>query len=168
LVYVKKFSKAALSALFKGLSRAISPLASALSSALALVLNLAFILAFLGAAAFSGQARADCQETSASADAAIEESRARYEYRGSFPDPAQTAQALDDCLSGLVGYPIDLSLDLGPLPNLSEITDRVCREARQAALNKIPLKTPVFVRAWIMKSAILSPTLPARIRKALE
>ena len=113
-------------------------------------------------------AQADCQETDITADAAMEDAKERYESRDGFANATETREAWDSCLSGLFGYSMVFGPVLAPLPDLGEVTDRLCRQTRQLVLDKMPLPAPLIRRALSGKAISNSSSLADELARALE
>lgn len=124
---------------------------------------LAFLLIFSPGALLAG-----CQETDSTSEAAMEDSRIRYESRESFPEHAEARSVIDSCLSGFAGFPVNAGVDLAPLPDLSEITERLCRRTSTMVFGKAPYIAPIIRRMGSMNSVNLNEAIADEIARALE
>jgi hypothetical protein len=111
---------------------------------------------------------AQCEETARSSMVALSEAQERYEVTDPFETSTEAAQAWDNCLAALNDYALVFGVSLAPLPDFSEITQNLCREARYRVINKIPGSWPSMGAFTGNKKALTNPKLADDLAKALK
>jgi hypothetical protein len=105
-------------------------------------LGVALLLALAWLVLPASSALAGCEATGETADRAVSARREHYEQADSFPDAAETSQALSNCLGSLDRLGVIISPVLVPMPDLGSVTDQICRAARRVVLEKRPPDIP--------------------------
>jgi hypothetical protein len=113
-------------------------------------------------------ARACCAATESTAAEAMADARLRYEERDAFPSPEETRRAWESCLSGLESYGIVLAPDLIPMPDLGELTERLCRQTRAMVMDRIPEIVPSFGPSPGVNRMVRNPALADELSRALR
>jgi hypothetical protein len=113
-------------------------------------------------------ASAECLSAEKTSKEVMAQKMAHYEEGSSFVSLEASRESMRTCLSALEGIGVTVSPSLLPMPDLLEVTERLCRAGRRTLLDQIPTEPAALPQAGGLKGYRRKYDIGLEVRDALK